>query len=78
MPRIPTVALIAAVITLAVGTQAFANGAVVANTTHGASRNAHPQVRCWSHIYNSGIAKGHDAALAAAEANLICGGGDPR
>jgi hypothetical protein len=28
---------------------------------------------CWTHIYNSGIRKGHDAALARAEASLICG-----
>jgi hypothetical protein len=33
-----------------------------------------PQRNRWSHIYNGAIHQGHDAALARAEANLICGG----
>jgi hypothetical protein len=71
-------ALVAVVLTLAVGAPAFAKETLAIKTTSGSSRPAHPQTKCWPHIYNAGIAKGHDAALAAAEANLICGGGDPR
>jgi hypothetical protein len=41
---------------------------------HGGTRGpALPQRSCWSHIYNGSINLGHDAALARAEANLICG-----
>jgi hypothetical protein len=32
-----------------------------------------PQRNCWTHIYNGAIHQGHDAALARAEASLICG-----
>jgi hypothetical protein len=46
------------------------NFAFVHGGTHGP---ALPQRSCWSHIYNGSINLGHDAALARAEANLICG-----
>jgi hypothetical protein len=71
-----SISLLAGALTLCAGAQAFARDpqpASAAKATSGAHGPALPQRNCWSHIYNSGIRKGHDAALARAEANLICG-----
>ncbi len=71
-----SILLLAGALTLCAGAPAFARDpqpASTAKATSGARRPALPQRNCWTHIYNSGIRKGHDAALARAEANLICG-----
>jgi hypothetical protein len=75
MTRLSIVLLAGAVI-FCVGAQAFARNpqpAPAAKATSTGVRPALPRRNCWTHIYNSGIRKGHDAALARAEANLICG-----
>jgi hypothetical protein len=71
-----SIVLLAGALTLCAGAQAVARDVPPASTakaTSGARGPALPQRNCWAHIYNSGISKGHDAALARAEANLICG-----
>ena len=70
--------VLAATITLCATAEAFTRQPLppVTNAVslHGGMRGpALPQRNCWSHIYNGAISRGHDAALARAEANLICG-----
>jgi len=79
--------LLAFAAVLCLGSQAFAGegqpfgfgsqpGSPVAGEMllHSGSRGpVLPERSCWSHIYNGAIRQGHDAALARAEANLICG-----
>jgi hypothetical protein len=70
--------LLAGVLTLCASAEAFARQPLPPATnvafSHGGMRGpALPQRSCWSHIYNGAINRGHDAALARAEASLICG-----
>ena len=68
--------LLAGALTLCASAQALARNPQpisAAKPNSGARGPVLPQRNCWTHIYNSGIRKGHDAALARAEANLIYG-----